>query len=534
MDASKKARARFALQKDFEACEADVKVNSPEQKLIYDNQKEVALDIVNSFMEDDVHLAVLIAEMQVGKTGACLATAIYMCTHPDDNKVIDKNNVILLTGLSDTEWKEQTRLSMVRSFQDNVFHRGNFKDTRLIELLKYGKNMLLIIDESHIASQMSHQMSLLLKEVDILSITNLMDRNIRILQVSATPGATLQDALDWGKYSKVFKLVPSPKYVSFQRLKGASKIKDALDLSNYDNVVHIRDYISSEYTSPKYHIVRIKGSKTVVNNIEKVCILQKWCVINHNSQDRWDASSLETKPQQHTFVLIKDFWRASKRLCDENIGVVHEAFVKKADANANAQGLAGRCCGNDKQDPGYGTPTIFCNMRAIDQYIAWVNANGNYKDVQEYSSKDINVCQGRVRTQPTLNHHSQISGLDVTESEEETLYDFPIWSSDTGFATLTEIKEFLKNTLEKIVRLHEFHDINGYKLSTRLTNHYGKTKDHLKADDRLIYCDYKRTMAGTNIASQGKKGQNYMVYPVYPDKESPPESVRYFYSVHKK
>jgi len=534
MDASRKDRARDALQKDLVATEAKLRVDNPEYRLIYDNQKEVALDIVDAFMSHDVYLVVLIAEMQVGKTGACLATAFHMCMHPDNDKVIDLDHVVILTGLSDTEWKEQTKMSMVQSFQENVFHRSNFKEERLIKLLKDGRDMLLIIDESHVATQISHKMSLLLKEVGILNITNMKERNIRILQVSATPGATLQDSEDWGTCSKVFKLSPSPSYVGFAKLFNANRIRDSIDLSKYENVLSLAQFIHSEYKTAKYHILRIKGCNGAIQNIARLCIIRNWKTINHNSQDRWDAELLERQPKQHTFILIKDFWRASKRLCDKHIGVVHEAYVKKADASANAQGLAGRCCGNDKQEPGEGTPMIYCSMKAIEQYIAWVNANGNYKQVLEYTSRDINVSKGRVKSQATLNHHSNVVGLDgVTRENEDILYEFPPWNAKNGFDTLTELKDFLKRTLEKNIRLREFHKVDKYELSTRLTTYYGKPKGQLTANDRLTYADYNVNMAGTNIASEGKKGQHYMVYPVYPNKEAPPSSVRYYYSVLK-
>jgi hypothetical protein len=377
-------------------------------------------------------------------------------------------------------------------------------------------------------------MSLLLKDVDILNINNLQQRNIRILQVSATPGATLQDALEWGTHSKVFKLTPSPRYIGFQKLKEANKIRDALDLSKYDNVVRLGAFILCEFTIPKYHIVRVKGNSNIVRNLETLCGTKGWEIMNHNSQDKCEADILEVPPGKHTFILIKDFWRAAKRLCDTHIGIVHESFVKIADANANAQGLAGRCCGNDKQKPGYGTPTIFCNTRAIKQYIAWVNAHGNYNEIHEYSSKDINVRKGQIRVSPTINHHSNIDGLTIMHSQPNSRYDFPEWNDSNGFATLGEMKDFLRTQLDQVVRLREFNPIDGYMLSTRLTNYYGKTKDNLTSNDRLVYADYNARMAGTNIASQGKKGQHYMVYPVYPSKVSPPQSVRYYYSILKK
>lgn len=363
------------------------------------------------------------------------------------------------------------------------------------------------------------------------------DRNIRILQVSATPGSTLQDSEHWGNYSKVFKLSPSPNYVGFAKLLNANRIRDSIDLSKYENVSALAHFIDSEYKTAKYHILRIKGCNGGIQNIATICIIRNWITINHNSQDRWDAELLERQPKQHTFILIKDFWRASKRLCDKHIGVVHEAYVKKADASANAQGLAGRCCGNDKQEPGEGTPMIYCSMKAIEQYIAWVNANGNYKQVLEYTSRDISVSKGQVKSQATLNHHSNVVGLDDVvpkNTSERTLYEFPPWNKDNGFATLPEMNAFLKTTLEKNIQVRKFHEVDNYKLSTRLTTYYGKPKEQLTANDRLTYADYNVNMAGTNIASEGKKGQHYMVYPVYPNKEAPPSSLRYYYSILKR
>lgn len=532
MDSAKKARARNALIKDYEAKEAEIQVDNPNKKLVYDNQKEVAFEIVNCFMNETVHLAVLIAEMQVGKTGACLETAYRMCTHIDDDKVIDKSNVFIITGLSDKEWKEQTKMSMIRSFEDNVFHRGNFKDKSFILKLTNAHNMLLIIDESHIASCISQEMSKLLKKTNILDLDEIKRRNIRILQVSATPGATLQDALEWGEYSKVFRLFPSPQYVSFSKLFQSGKIRQALDLSNYDNVKKIVSLINDEFKNiPKYHIFRVKGDLNIVQNLTKIAVKNNWKVINHNADDKWDAKFLAERPDTHTFIMILDLWRAAKQLVDINIGIVHESCVKKSDTSTNAQGLAGRCCGNDKRTPGQGTPIIFCSVPAIKQYIAWIDANGSYEDIDKYNSKNINVKNGIVKSTPAIMHHSNIEGLDV-EPIVNREFDFKPWNDENGFTDINVLNTFLTTKLKKTVKLRQFMEIDGYMLTTRLTTYYNnRKKGELTSADRLLYSHYNNMTPGTNISKPGAKGQQYMVYPVYPNSESGPEEVRYFYSI---
>jgi hypothetical protein len=50
----------------------------------------------------------------------------------------------------------------------------------------------------------------------------------------------------------------------------------------------------------------------------------------------------------------------------------------------------------------------------------------------------------------------------------------------------------------------------------------------LLESDRLIFEFYKKINLGMNISSKEGHGQQYMVYPVYPTKDSPPSDVRYY------
>jgi hypothetical protein len=99
-----------------------------------------------------------------------------------------------------------------------------------------------------------------------------------------------------------------------------------------------------------------------------------------------------------------------------------------------------------------------------------------------------------------------------------------------AFTTINDVNEFLTNTFKKPVAIKAFHKPAGseYQLSTRLNAYYKKKMAELLESDRLIFEFYKKINLGMNISSKEGHGQQYMVYPVYPIKDSPPSDVRYY------
>jgi hypothetical protein len=84
----------------------------------------------------------------------------------------------------------------------------------------------------------------------------------------------------------------------------------------------------------------------------------------------------------------------------------------------------------------------------------------------------------------------------------------------TPFKTIKEVKDFLKEKLNKNVNPSAFYEIDGYILSTRLNSYYNKNKEELLSTDRLTIDKYNTITLGLNLSKTGK-GQSYMVYPVY-------------------
>jgi len=97
-----------------------------------------------------------------------------------------------------------------------------------------------------------------------------------------------------------------------------------------------------------------------------------------------------------------------------------------------------------------------------------------------------------------------------------------------AFQTLQEVDAFLTDVFKKPIQPRSFTEKEGYVMSTRMPSYYGKTKTQLTKDDRLSLAFFKNIKMGMNISRVEGAGQQYMVYPVYPTKESPPGDLRYY------
>jgi hypothetical protein len=428
MSLSKPCRQRVMMQAYYAAKLNEVKLKGGEEKeLVYKNQKEAAVEICRELFDKGKTIATLIAEPQVGKTGTFLETAFLACTHQSDTHIVDPSNIFIITGMSDTDWQKQTKNDMLEPFKKRVYHRGrlNTQDRQdgFYTNLANAKDALLIFDECHIANGKEHQISGMLRTLGLLDLSVLKQRNIKILDVSATPGATLNDTLTWGEENhSVIILKSSEAYTGFRHFIKEKRIHESYDLTDEIQLESLARFIKSTFPNPLWHVIRLP-SKSRKNSeldakISCICAREKWTAMNHSAVDRINDLDyhMGTRPKTHTFLLIKEFWRAGKRLNDTFIGIVHDAPTE--DVNVAAQGLAGRLCGNDKKR-GADAPHVFTNTELINQYIAWIDAKGDFSKVRKYNSAQLTIKNGRVKkSRKTFAHEDNVLMDDTTEQTD--------------------------------------------------------------------------------------------------------------------
>ena len=223
------------------------------KKLIHREQKIVAMDICEAFWMTETLMVSLCAPMQWGKTGVMLELGFQMVTHPV--LCIPAKNVIIVTGMADNEWTIQTTGRMLPNF--TVFHRGQLKKhNAFLETLENG---LIIIDECHFGSDETTGLTQTLRDSGLLNTTALQERNVRILQVSATPDQLLVEAEKWNDETHKFhqKIVPTypESYISVEKILNDGRIRPTLDLSKPEQVGVLVEEIK-KFSDPKYHIIR--------------------------------------------------------------------------------------------------------------------------------------------------------------------------------------------------------------------------------------------------------------------------------------
>ena len=113
---------------------------------IWKNQDICGKEICNSFDNKSIINCLVFGMTQTGKTGCMTALIQHFCL----SNLIPINNIYIITGLSDKEWKNDTKNRMPDSIKARVFHRGNLSKTFVRDICEK-KNSLIIMDEIQIA-----------------------------------------------------------------------------------------------------------------------------------------------------------------------------------------------------------------------------------------------------------------------------------------------------------------------------------------------------------------------------------------------
>lgn len=389
------------------------------KKLYYDNQEETAKKIAENILNDSgIFFQLVIAETQTGKT-ACMIAIIQKCFTLDKNEpVINPENIYILTGVSSTDWRDQTKKRMCNTLKHKVYHRNDLKNKN--EIKNNLCNALIFIDEVHIASGVSMSLDKLLIEINIKDMQELAERNINIVFISATPNGILNDMKKW-KDSKIATTVvmkPGNGYTGLSALMDQKRIFNASDLyvcddpdysksqeeinktlkkiqSSIKAIENLKNFIKIKFNIPKYIIIRTPSDKnklaeTVRGRIIKIFGSSYDFLKCDSTTDNDIVNILKKKPEKHTVLFIKEQLRCAVTLePKENIGVLYER-INKSSKNHDAtmvQGLAGRATGYNVPPDVY----VYTSLNSIKKYIE--TAKDNFSDMSKityYGHKNEN------------------------------------------------------------------------------------------------------------------------------------------------
>ena len=390
-------------------------------KLVFKDQRKVAEQIVDVFKKKN--LITLCAPPQWGKTGVSLYVSYKM-----SKKKIKSENVFFITGMSDRSWINQTRERVLPMWRENVYHRNTLhKFEEKIKNLKEKRNILIFIDECHLANKKDHTLGEIIENLRLNNPFYLSLKNIKILQISATPSNSLIDASGWSNHAVVCPKIGSG-YVSFETILKEKRIHN---MKNLEDRGECKKYIK-KVTKGKsmYHLIRSVSSgpygslvyRNILNNFRRLCMIKNYTLIELNMTKTQQEveniyDSLQERPKKHTFILIKNMLGASKTLDDRFIGSIHESTPVRKDYSSEVQGLPGRLCGWSKKRGKNGVK-LFCDKFIIEKYIDLFNSGYDYEqDDYEWSDNRLRInMKGKINSRDSYLFNGD-NGEDSDDNE---------------------------------------------------------------------------------------------------------------------
>ena len=416
----------------------------------YPQQLEMSAILCSRFRNIQKVYCLVVAYCQSGKTGVmCCFIRDFV---RDVELPIPIRNIIILAAISDNTWAEQTKEDLPTSLHNQVFHRGNLKKLRNKILDKDGilkKNMIIIIDECHVASKIHQSISNFFKEHGLDNHDVLCAHDIKIVEFTATPDGILLDIGSWNESSQnraeKLHMSPGPTYVGVRQLHQQRRLRQQKDLlcAKYDKTTSAWDidyeiagthcnemFVDiKSYDHAMYHIIRVHTKKGN-GHLTAQGITQKHLelaagranievefkyfhststdsVFQSDEKMRDIDNLLRQKPAVHTFIFVKELLRCAKNIkFKKYLGIGYGRKAQKNNNSADIQGLLGRFNGyNDN-----GVSIVYTNLESVTNYERFVS---------DPSSTDWNSLtttqKGRGKRRKTLSKGTRI--LRKTNSE---------------------------------------------------------------------------------------------------------------------
>ena len=338
-----------------------------------------------------VHLA---AEMQAGKTGvvnALLRLIFANSLGAGAMLSFTPDRIFVITGMNDTAWVKQTKERLPLGVRSGVSHNGGLAKIvcalRALAETSPLANILIVVDESHIASSAGNRPnSLIYTEVARLCPRELWDeRGIRFLTISATDPAkavAIEDAR-MPFEARVVVLKTDEAYQSVESLHTAGRIRHVEKFGDLHKMAAIDELKRTvgEFPEPRFHIMRCRYGKqdaveTTLRLAFPAATVMKWDSSSRTkgrgSEDTSSSAKLEDinevlreAPAQHTFILLKNMFYASKTMDDTHVGVLWDRVSGKDDTNL--QSLLGRACGYGKSK----STVVYTSQQTVTNYLTF-------------------------------------------------------------------------------------------------------------------------------------------------------------------
>lgn len=193
----------------------------------FENRIQDLTNILTLIMNKKNTHILIIGRTQDGKTYVMLKTIHNII----NTSLIPLTNIFIITGLSSKDWMEQMKKRTPHILQSNIYHRQDLKTKFVDKIKEIGKNIIINIDEAHIASSFKNTIAQIFKELRLDDKQYLYENNILIIEYTATPNGTIIDLNNTKKDNYGFyKLNKLPEYTGIEDLLNQNRVRECKNL----------------------------------------------------------------------------------------------------------------------------------------------------------------------------------------------------------------------------------------------------------------------------------------------------------------
>ena len=338
---------------------------------VYSNQQEAGRSIVRALDQDDAGHVLLLAQMQMGKSGtywfAILEALFGECG-------CGFEHVLLISGNRETELLRQVQQDK-RGYLDWYF-ASPFVATRSPEEIRemraraernvrvlWGSdldkanapqvqsNTLVVWDESHFAQSKENKPYEFLCRNGLRGLLHTTEggespANVRLLTVSATPFSELLTGASKDRF-RVVRLEPGEGYCGVKHYRDRGLIRPSFQV-NASSRDALKELLAEHARPGKYVVLRLPDNRASVTVSQEVCReMDLDCKLFNSKRKDLSVRDMARAPERPTVILVSGMLRMGKVLPKEHIAMVFEASTKskKRHADTTLQGLLGRVCG---------------------------------------------------------------------------------------------------------------------------------------------------------------------------------------------
>jgi hypothetical protein len=387
---------------------------------------EAAENIISALVRGNIFWAILVAQMQSGKTDTYLLACCEMILRQFVEAVVifSGNSETGLRDQLETEVKNHSGAKFMKKYQRYLSGRGlSFDDVidlpQLIlqkmtvvwgtALTKYDKaptKTLFIWEEAHHAQSIHQCPDKFLTKVGISADGDssvLEEKGNYVVSVSATPFSELSDLYHLHQNKKIVYLEPGVNNETGLPYNSVQRILDGNRLISFTNIDEgLRRALRKNHTSRKYGIVRISNKNEV--EVKRIIEENGWIWVVFDSLAKGELKELgervwagmDSAPKRDTVILLRGKCRMGKNLPKKHVLFVMET-AKNSKTDTVLQGLLGRVCGYAE-----GSELIdvylhhkIIKSKEIDRYISLIDAISREGVIKFIPTKGKNITVGK-------------------------------------------------------------------------------------------------------------------------------------------